>query len=35
MAYEFLWPSLYIAIRIMEDIGSCDGENVNNYPWLN
>jgi len=29
------WPSLYIAIRIMEDIGSCDGKNVNTYPWLN
>ena len=25
----------YVAIRIMEDIGLCDGENINNYPGLN
>jgi hypothetical protein len=24
-----------IAIRIMEDHGSCYGGNINNYPWLN
>ena len=35
MAYEFFLPSLYIAIRIMEDTSSCDGENINIYPWLN
>ena len=33
--WVFFGPSLYIAIRIMEDIGLCDGENVNSYPWLN
>jgi hypothetical protein len=26
---------LYIAIRILEDIGLCDGGHVNNYPWVN
>jgi len=26
---------LYVAIRILEDIGSRDGGYVNNYPWLN
>jgi len=33
-----LWVSLailYLAIRIMEDTGSCEGGNVNNYPCLN
>jgi len=33
-----LWVSLaipYTAIRIMKDTGSCEGGNVNNYPWLN
>jgi hypothetical protein len=25
----------YTPIRIMEDTGSSDGRNVNNYPWLN
>jgi hypothetical protein len=33
-----LWFSLaipYIAIRLMQDMGSCDGGNVNSYPWLN
>jgi len=30
-----LLAASYIAIRIMEDIGSSDGKNVNNYPWLN
>jgi hypothetical protein len=33
--YEFCWPSLYIAIRIMEDIGLCNGDNINSYRWLN
>jgi hypothetical protein len=27
--YEFCWPSLYIAIRIMDDVGLCDGDNIN------
>jgi hypothetical protein len=33
-----LWVSLpirYIAIRIMENIGSCFGGNINSYPRLN
>jgi len=25
----------YVAIRIMEDISSSDGKNVNNYAYLN
>jgi len=25
----------YKAIRIMDDIGPCDGGNVNNYPRVN
>jgi len=32
-----LWVSLaipYVAISIMEDIGSCDGMKINSYPWL-
>jgi len=24
-----------IAIKIMEDIGWCDGRNISNYPWWN
>jgi len=31
MAYEFLWSPL---IRIMKDIGFCDGGNLNSCPWL-
>jgi hypothetical protein len=33
-----LWFSLaipYIAIWLMQDMDSCDGGNVNSYPWLN
>ena len=32
-----LWVSLaipYVAIRIMKDIGLCDGRNITSYPWL-
>jgi len=32
-----VWVSLaipYVVIRIMEDIGSCDGRNITSYPWL-
>jgi hypothetical protein len=33
-----LWVSLaipYRAVRITEDIGSCDGGNINSFPSLN
>ena len=33
-----LWISLaipYRAVKIMEDIGPCDGGNINSYPSLN
>jgi len=33
MAYEFRCIP-YAAIRIVEDIGLCDGKNITSYPWL-